>query len=124
MSALSSFTTAVHTFRRLTSNCAIRAAGNRRHAQDDSIATVVILGLVWISYTAWPIYDLLVPESEASLASLPDSGCDRIKPTQTVNSRKITVCRAQRKPVFHSQCGQMGIWHEIAMHSWQREKFT
>jgi Protein of unknown function (DUF2939) len=25
-----------------------------------TIATVVILGLVWIGYTAWPIYDLLV----------------------------------------------------------------
>jgi hypothetical protein len=25
-----------------------------------TIATVIILGLVWISYTAWPIYDLLV----------------------------------------------------------------
>ena len=25
-----------------------------------TIATVIILGLVWIGYTAWPIYDLLV----------------------------------------------------------------
>jgi hypothetical protein len=25
-----------------------------------TIATIVILGLVWIGYTAWPIYDLLV----------------------------------------------------------------
>ena len=25
-----------------------------------TIATVMILGLVWIGYTAWPIYDLLV----------------------------------------------------------------
>jgi Protein of unknown function (DUF2939) len=24
-----------------------------------TIATVIILGLVWIGYTAWPIYDLL-----------------------------------------------------------------
>jgi Protein of unknown function (DUF2939) len=60
MSVLSSSTTAVHTFGRLTSNCAIRAAGKRCHAQDDSKATVIILGLVWIGYTAWPIYDLLV----------------------------------------------------------------
>jgi len=36
MSVLSSSTTAVHTFGRLTSNCAIRAAGKRYHAQDDS----------------------------------------------------------------------------------------
>src|SRR6516165_2771055 len=36
MSVLSSSTTAVHTFGRLTSNCAIRAAGKRCHAQDDS----------------------------------------------------------------------------------------
>ena len=25
-----------------------------------TIATVIILGLVWIGYIAWPIYDLLV----------------------------------------------------------------
>ena len=25
-----------------------------------TIPTVMILGLVWIGYTAWPIYDLLV----------------------------------------------------------------
>jgi hypothetical protein len=25
-----------------------------------TIATVMILGLVWIGYTGWPIYDLLV----------------------------------------------------------------
>jgi len=25
-----------------------------------TIATVIILGLVWIGYTSWPIYDLLV----------------------------------------------------------------
>jgi hypothetical protein len=25
-----------------------------------TIATVVIFGLVWIGYVAWPIYDLLV----------------------------------------------------------------
>ena len=25
-----------------------------------TIATVIILGLVWIAYTSWPIYDLLV----------------------------------------------------------------
>src|SRR5215472_1876064 len=25
-----------------------------------TIATVVILGFVWIGYTAWPLYDLLV----------------------------------------------------------------
>jgi hypothetical protein len=25
-----------------------------------TVATVIILGLVWIGYTAWPIYDLLV----------------------------------------------------------------
>ena len=25
-----------------------------------AIATVVVLGLIWIGYTAWPLYDLLV----------------------------------------------------------------
>ena len=25
-----------------------------------TIATILILGLVWIGYAAWPIYDLLV----------------------------------------------------------------
>jgi hypothetical protein len=24
-----------------------------------TVATVIILGLVWIGYTAWPLYDLL-----------------------------------------------------------------
>jgi hypothetical protein len=32
-----------------------------------TIATVVILGLVWIGYTAWPIYDLFVLISQAKL---------------------------------------------------------
>src|SRR6516165_11730695 len=36
MSVLSSFTIAVHTFGRLTSNCTICAAGKCCHAQDDS----------------------------------------------------------------------------------------
>ena len=63
--------------------------------------------------------------SEANLSLLPVSGWwNRVKPTQTAKPRKITVCGAQRKPVFHSQCGQMGIGYEIAMHSRQREEFA
>jgi hypothetical protein len=58
MSVLSSFTTAVHTFHRSTSNCtyAPPASGVMRK----TIATVVILGFVWIGYVAWAIYDLLM----------------------------------------------------------------
>jgi hypothetical protein len=62
--------------------------------------------------------------SKTNLGLLPVSGWDRVEPTQTAKPRKITVCGAQRKTVFHSQCGQMGIWYEIAMHSRQREKFA
>jgi|SRR5215470_13566210 len=58
MSALSFFTIGVHTFRRLTSNCTIRAAGKRCHAQDDSNRRNPWLCLV--GYAAWPIYDLLI----------------------------------------------------------------
>ena len=43
---------------------------------------------------------------------------------QTTKPRKITVCRAQRKPVLHSQCSQMSVWYEIAMYPWQRKKFA
>ena len=63
--------------------------------------------------------------SEANLGLLPVSGRgNRVKPTQAAKPRKITVCGAQCKPVFHSQRGQMGIGYEIAMHSWQREEFA
>jgi hypothetical protein len=63
--------------------------------------------------------------SEANLGLSPVSGWgNRVKPTQTAKPRKITVRGAQRKPVFHSQCGQMGIWYEIAMHSREREEFA
>ena len=40
------------------SNYAIRAPAGV--VMRKTIATVVILGLVWIGYTAWPLYDLLV----------------------------------------------------------------
>ena len=63
--------------------------------------------------------------SEANLCLLPVSGYgNRVKPTQTAKPRKITVCGAQCKAVFHSQCGQMGIWYEIAMHSREHEEFA
>jgi hypothetical protein len=62
--------------------------------------------------------------SERNLGLLRVSELDRVKPTQTAKPRKITVCGAQCKAVFHSQCRQMGIWYEIAMHSRQREKFA
>jgi hypothetical protein len=62
---------------------------------------------------------------EANLGLLPVSGWEnRVKPTQTAKPRKITVCGVQRKPVFDGQCGQMGIWYEIAIHSRQREEFA
>jgi hypothetical protein len=54
----------------------------------------------------------------------PSSGRDGIKPVQSAKPRKITICRAQREPVFHSQCSQMSVWYEIAMYAWQREKFA
>ena len=60
----------------------------------------------------------------SNLGLLPVSGWDRVKPTQAAKPRKITVCGAQCKPVFHSQRGQMGIGYEIAMHSRQREEFA
>ena len=41
-------------------------------------------------------------QTKRILASCPCSGCDRIKPTQTAKSRKIAVCGAKRKPMFHS----------------------
>ena len=43
---------------------------------------------------------------------------------QSAKPRKIAVCRAQRKAVFHSQCSQMSVGYEIAMYAWQREKFA
>jgi hypothetical protein len=49
------------------------------------------------------------------LASGPCSGCDRIKPTQTAKSRKITVRGAKRKPVFHSQRSQISVRDESAV---------
>jgi len=42
---------------------------------------------------------------------------------QTAKPRKITVCRAQREPVLHSQCSEMSVWYEIAMYPWLHEKF-
>jgi len=39
---------------------------------------------------------------------------------QSAEPRKITVCRAQRKPVLHSQCSEMSVWYEIAMYARQR----
>src|SRR6266516_346303 len=47
-----------------------------------------------------------------------------IKPMQSAKPRKITVCRAQGKPVFYGQRSQMSVWYEIAMDARQREKFA
>src|SRR6266550_4003221 len=58
------------------------------------------------------------------LASGPCSGCDRIKPTQTAKPRKIPVCGAKRKSMFHSQRSEMSVQYEIAMHARQRQKFA
>ena len=63
-------------------------------------------------------------QTKRILASGPCSGCDRIKPTQTAKPRKIPVCGAKRKPMFHSQRGQMSVRDEIAMNARQRQKFA
>src|SRR6478672_3783449 len=62
--------------------------------------------------------------AETNRAFCPCSGCDRINPTQTAKPRKITVRRAKRKPMFHSQRSQMSVRNEIAVHARQREKFA